>query len=60
VLWVLIFMVLALVLAAAVAAYVAFPRRGVELPAVPALGHALDRGARALPVLEEARAQRQG
>jgi hypothetical protein len=52
VLWVLLTMFAILVLAALVAAYVAYPRRGAELPAIPWVGDALVRGVDALPTLD--------
>ena len=56
--WLLVTIGVALVLAAVVTAYVAFPRRGVDLPVVPALGHALERGVEHLPTLDLDRAGR--
>ena len=50
---VVVVMVLTLLVAGLVAGYVAYPHRGVQLPAVPWLGHALARAARAAPVLKE-------
>jgi hypothetical protein len=52
VLAVVIVMVLILLLAGAVAAYVAYPHRGEELPVAPWLGDAMTRAADAAPVLE--------
>jgi hypothetical protein len=40
-------------LAAAVAVYVAYPHRGEELPVVPQLGDAMRKGVDALPTLED-------
>ncbi len=51
--WVLSTMLLILVLALLVAAYVAYPRRGEDLPAVPWVGDALSRGVDALPTLRD-------
>jgi hypothetical protein len=51
VLWVALTMSVILVLAAAVATYVAFPRRGAALPAVPWVADALDRAVDSLPTL---------
>ncbi len=53
---VLLTMTVILVLAALVAAYVAFPRRGVEVPALPWVGDALTRTVEALPTLHNQRA----
>jgi hypothetical protein len=41
--------------AGGVVAYVAFPRRGEELPVVPQFGEMMRKGADALPVLDETR-----
>ncbi len=54
-LWLVAMMLLALALAGAVTAYVAFPRRGRRLPMAPALGDALERGVQNLPTLDNAR-----
>ena len=51
-LFIVLFMVFCLVAAGAVAAYVAFPRRGVELPVAPRAGEALARLVDALPTVE--------
>ncbi len=51
-LFVLLFMVFCLLAAAAVAAYVAFPRRGVRLPVAPRAGDALARFVDSLPTVE--------
>ena len=48
-------MLVGIVVAGAVVAYVAYPQRGVELPVVPQLGEAMRKGVDALPVLDEAR-----
>ena len=45
---------LVLALASAVAIYVAFPRRGADLPVVPSVGNLLGRIVNRLPVLTEA------
>jgi hypothetical protein len=50
---ILIAMLVILVLAAAVVAYVAYPHRGEDLPAVPWVGKVMRRGVDALPTLEE-------
>jgi hypothetical protein len=57
VLWVALTMLTILVLAGAVATYVAFPRRGAATPAVPWIGDALDRAVDALPTLHNAGAR---
>jgi hypothetical protein len=57
VLWVALTMSIILVLAGAVATYVAFPRRGAATPAVPWVGDALDRAVEALPTLHNAGAR---
>ncbi len=54
-LWLVSMMLVALVLAGAVTAYVAYPRRGRRLPVAPALGAALERGVQNLPTLDNAR-----
>ncbi|WP_167288599.1 hypothetical protein [Nocardioides seonyuensis] len=46
-------MMFGLALAGAVAAYVAFPHRGEQLPVVPQLGDAMRKGVDALPTLED-------
>jgi hypothetical protein len=45
-------MVVIVLVAGVVAAYVAFPHRGEDLPGVPWLGHLMRRGARSLPTVE--------
>ena len=50
-------MLLFLVIAGAVVAYVAFPHRGEELPVAPRLGDAIKRRVDALPTLEDGRTQ---
>jgi hypothetical protein len=52
VLVIVVVMVLILVLAGLVVAFVAYPHRGEELPAVPWLGDAMARAADAAPTLE--------
>ena len=47
-----LFMVFCLLAAGVVAAYVAFPRRGVDLPVAPRAGDALARLVDALPTVE--------
>ncbi len=44
-------MFMILLLAGLVAAYVAYPRRGADVPALPWVGAALERGVEALPTL---------
>ena len=56
-LWVVLTMLTILVLAGAVATYVAFPRRGAATPAIPWVGDALDRAVEALPTLHNAGAR---
>ncbi|GAA1927790.1 hypothetical protein [Nocardioides marmoribigeumensis] len=51
-LFIVLFMVFCLLAAGVVAAYVAFPRRGVDLPVVPAAGDALARFVDSLPTVE--------
>ena len=53
--WVFLTMLVIIVLALLVAAYVAFPRRGADLPALPWVGSALERGVEALPTLRDER-----
>ncbi len=45
-------LLLALVLAAAVMLYAAYPYRGAETPISPKVGHALRRGVDSLPTLD--------
>ena len=50
-----------LVLAAAIVLYVAFPRRGQDVPHVPWVGDAMKQGVKALPTLDNQRDdQREG
>ena len=58
VVWAVVMMLLILLLAAVVATYVAFPRRGAEVPVLPWLGGALRRAVGALPTLHNQRPQR--
>jgi hypothetical protein len=51
--WVLLAMFAIVVLALLVAAYVAYPRRGAELPAVPWVGGALRRVVDGLPTVRD-------
>ncbi len=46
-------LVLGLLVAGAVVAYVAYPHRGAEMPVVPQLGNAMRKGVDALPTLED-------
>ena len=46
-------MTLGVLVAGAVAVYVAYPHRGEELPVVPQLGDAMRKGVDALPTLED-------
>ena len=46
-----------LVLAGLVVVYVAYPRRGADVPNVPWLGDALKRGVESLPTLDNQREQ---
>jgi hypothetical protein len=55
VIWVFLTMLVIIGLALLVAAYVAFPRRGADVPAVPWVGSALERGVGALPTLRDER-----
>lgn len=52
-LWILTAMLLIVALAAVVAAYVAYPRRGFDVPGLPWLGPALQRAVDALPTLDD-------
>ena len=51
-LFLVIAMLVALVLAGLVAVYVAFPHRGEDVPHVPWVGHALRRGVENVPTLD--------
>lgn len=50
---VVVVMVLILLVAGVVTAYVAYPHRGEEMPAVPWVGDAMAKAADAMPLLEE-------
>jgi hypothetical protein len=50
-LWMSVILLLSLALAGAVAIYVAYPRRGEEVPHVPWLGDALKRTVESLPTI---------
>jgi hypothetical protein len=47
-------MTFGVLVAGAVALYVAYPHRGAQLPVVPQLGDAMRKGVDALPTLEDA------
>ena len=51
---IILMMSLGVLIATAVAIYVAFPHRGEQLPVVPQLGNAMRKGVDALPTLEDA------
>ena len=51
--FVVVVMVLILLLAGLVAAYVAYPHRGEQMPATPWLGDAMAKAADAAPVLDD-------
>jgi hypothetical protein len=55
-LWMLLILFLSLALAGVVVVYVAFVRRGEEVPHVPWLGDAMKRGVESLPTLDNQRA----
>lgn len=55
--WVLAAMVAILVLAAVVMVYVAFPRRGEQVPRVPWVGSAMKKGVEKLPTVDNQRGQ---
>lgn len=57
VLWLLLVMIAALVVAGVVMAYVAYPHRGEEMPHAPWLGDAMKKGVEALPTLANERAR---
>lgn len=46
-------MTLGVLVACAVAVYVAYPHRGEDVPVVPQLGDAMRRGVDALPTIED-------
>jgi hypothetical protein len=58
VLYIVFSMMLILAVAGTVVAYVAYPRRGVEVPHARWLGEALGRGVKRLPTLARLRAGR--
>ncbi len=51
-LWMLIFLFVALAAAGLVVLYVAYPHRGEEMPVVPVLGEAMKSAADAIPTLD--------
>jgi hypothetical protein len=51
--FIIVLMAAILALCGVIAAYVAFPHRGEELPGAPWLGDAMSRAADAMPLLEE-------
>jgi hypothetical protein len=53
VLAIILMMTLGVLLAGAVAVYVAYPHRGEQIPVVPQLGDAMRKGVDALPTLED-------
>jgi len=53
VLAIVLMMTLGVLVAAAVAVYVAYPHRGEEMPVAPQLGDAMRKGVDALPTLED-------
>ena len=55
VIWVVLSMLVILAVAGLVAAYVAYPRRGHDVPGVPWVGEVLERGVEALPTLARER-----
>jgi hypothetical protein len=50
---IILMMTLGVLVAGAVAVYVAYPHRGEEMPVVPQLGDAMRKGVDALPTLED-------
>ncbi|HET8562017.1 MAG TPA: hypothetical protein VFL69_15975 [Marmoricola sp.] len=55
--WILLLMLVIVVLAGFVLAYVAYPHRGEEMPHAPWLGDAMKRGVESLPTLDNERAR---
>lgn len=55
--WVLVAMVAILLLAAVVMVYVAFPRRGEQVPHAPWVGSAMKKGVERLPTVDNQRGQ---
>jgi hypothetical protein len=53
VLAIILMMTLGVLVAGAVAVYVAYPHRGEEMPVVPQLGDAMRKGVDSLPTLED-------
>jgi uncharacterized membrane protein len=56
-LWILLLMLVALLIAGFVLAYVAYPHRGEEMPHAPWLGDAMKRGVESLPTLDNERSK---
>ena len=52
-LWLLLWLFLAIVVAGLVVVYVAYPHRGEEVPYLPVVGEKMRRAVDSLPVLEE-------
>lgn len=50
---IILMMAFGVIVATAVAVYVAYPHRGEDLPVVPQLGDAMRKGVDALPTLED-------
>ena len=50
---IILMMTLGLLVAGAVAVYVAYPHRGEEMPVAPRIGTAMRKGVDALPTLED-------
>ena len=50
---IILMMTLGVLVACAVAIYVAYPHRGEDLPVAPQLGNAMRKGVDALPTLED-------
>lgn len=51
--FIVVMMAVILALCGVIAAYVAFPHRGEELPGAPWLGDVMSRAAEAMPLIEE-------
>lgn len=51
--FIVVIMVVILALCGVIAAYVAYPHRGEDLPGAPWLGEAMSRAADVLPILED-------
>jgi hypothetical protein len=59
-LWMVLILLLCLVVAAAVAVYVAFVRRGEDVPHAPWLGDLMKRGVASLPTIDNLESQGRG